>query len=80
MKNKLLMPALFVLVALAIALGVSALVTGDDNDMKAMHSSMMEMMSSMDKMMERCEKMMGSGMMGMMGEGMTAEEHASHHK
>ena len=86
MKNKLAIPVLFVLALLAIALGVSALVTEDDQvEMKTMQSSMMQMMSSMEKMMEQCEKMMGGDMGKMMDgmmspEGMSPEEHASHHQ
>ncbi len=83
MKNKMLLPVIGIIATLALALGVSALMSANGAVEKTMdmQGSMMNMMVSMDKMMEHCEKIMGSGMMSTVKpDGMSEDEHASHHQ
>lgn len=82
-----------VLSAIGSSLATRVTAARDMQDMNVMMSSMQDMMVSMESMMERCEKMMdgdmGVMMTGMMSstnsatvekpEGMSQEEHESHH-
>lgn len=95
MKTNKTMYAVLALAIVLSALGSSlvtrAASTRDMQDMDTMMSSMQGMMGSMQSMMGQCEKMMEGGMgkmmTGMMGanatmakpEGMSQEEHESHH-
>ncbi|RJQ18956.1 hypothetical protein C4580_06100 [Candidatus Woesearchaeota archaeon] len=81
-----------VLSALGSSLMTRAASTRDMQDMDVMMSSMQGVMGSMQSMIEQCEERMGAGMgemmTGMMDtntamakpEGMSQEEHESHHR
>ncbi|MBI4146986.1 hypothetical protein HY489_06655 [Candidatus Woesearchaeota archaeon] len=82
-----------VIVALAIvAIGAAVATNQKEQSMNEMMTSMQGMMGSMQSMMEQCQKMMGGDMGKMMTgmissnatmakpEGMSQEEHESHHQ
>lgn len=89
-NNKTVLIAVIgIFVALVVYAGVSNLVVANSDrgmmeDMDGMMKSMSGMMEGMKEMHEECMKMMKGGMMGSGGmekpDGMSQEEHESHHK
>ncbi len=95
-NKTVLIAVIGIFVALVVYAGVSNLVVANNDrgmdknmmeNMDGMMKSMSGMMEGMKEMHEECMKMMKGGMSGMMGsgtmdkpEGMSQEEHESHHK
>ena len=75
-----------ILLLIGIYTGTENLVTAHREDLSGQDRAQMQqmgnMMGSTEEMHEDCERMMGSMMQGMMGSGngMTQEEHESHHR